>query len=92
METGMRALAALALVFGSIVAATSAAATVYVPGQYKNGIYIRPHFLDSPDQAYGAPLRLPPDPAAIKAKEEAPSPAMLEPQAVPQKARALPAS
>jgi hypothetical protein len=92
METGMRALAASALVFGSIVAATSASATVYVPGQYKNGIYIRPHFLDSPDQTYRGPLLLPPDAAAAKAKEEAPGPAMLEPEAMPQKRRPLPAS
>ena len=88
----MRALAASALVFGSIVAATSAYATVYVPGQYKNGIYIRPHFLDSPDQVYGGPLLLPPDAAAAKAKEDVPGPVMLEPQAVPQKRRPLPAS
>jgi hypothetical protein len=92
MEAGMRALAASALVFGSIVAATSASATVYVPGQFKNGIYIRPHFLDSPDQVYDGTLLVPPDPAAIEGKEEAPSPVMLEPQAVPQKRRALPAS
>ena len=88
----MRALAASALVFGSIVAATSASATVYVPGQYKNGIYIRPHFLDSPDQSHGGPLLLPPDAAAAKAKDEAPGPAMLEPETVPQKRRQLPAS
>lgn len=88
----MRALAASVLVFGSIAAATSAWATVYVPGQYKNGIYVRPHFLDSPEQVYGGPLLLPPDAAAAKAKEEAPGPAMLEPQAVPQKRRGLPAS
>jgi len=92
MEAGMRALAAAALVFGSIVAATTASATVYVPGQYKNGIYIRPHFLDSPDQVYGGPLLLPPDPAAIKAKEDAPNRVLLEPHAVPQKRRGLPAS
>jgi hypothetical protein len=92
METGMRALAASALVFASMVAATSASATVYVPGQYRNGIYIRPHFLDSPDQVYGGPLLLPPDEAAAKAKEGAPGPVMLEPEAVPQKRRALPAS
>ena len=87
----MRALAASALVFGSIVAATSAWATVYVPGQYKNGIYIRPHFLDSPDQVYDAPLLLPPDAAGAKAKEEVPGPVLLEPQ-VPQTRRPLPAS
>jgi hypothetical protein len=92
METGMRALAASALVFASIAAATPVLATVYVPGQYKNGIYIRPHFLDSPDQVYGGPLLLPPDEAAAKAKEGTPGPVMLEPEAVPQKRRALPAS
>jgi hypothetical protein len=92
METGMRALAASALIFGSIVAATSASATVYVPGQYKDGIYIRPHFLDSPEQAHGGPLLLTPDAEAAKAKEEAPGPVMLEPEAVPQQRRPLPAS
>ena len=86
----MRALAASALIFGSIVAATSAWATVYVPGQYKDGIYIRPHFLDSPEQTRGGPLLLPPD--AEPAKEEAPGPVMLEPEAVPPQRQPLPAS
>jgi hypothetical protein len=90
METGMRALAVSALVFGSIVAATSASATVYVPGQYHKGIYIRPHFLDYPGQTIGGPLLLPPDDEAAKAKETAPDPAM--PQAVPQERQSLPAS
>ena len=88
----MRALAASALIFGSIVAATSAWATVYVPGQYKDGIYIRPHFLDSPEQTRGGPLLLPPDAEAAKAKEEAPGPVMLEPEAVPPQRQPLPAS
>jgi hypothetical protein len=92
METGMRALAVSALIFGSIVAATSASATVYVPGQYKDGIYIRPHFLDSPEQVRGGPLLLPPDAEAAKAKEEAPGPVMLEPDAVPPQRQPLPAS
>jgi hypothetical protein len=90
METGMGALVALALGFGSIVAATSAMATVYVPGQYKDGIYIRPHFLDAPDQAPVVPLLLPPDLEAAKAKE-AQGPIMMEPEA-PPKRRQLPAS
>ena len=88
----MRALAASALVFASVVAANSASATVYVPGQYKNGIYIRPHFLDSPDQVHGGPLLLPPDAAAAKDKEAAPGPVMLEPDAMPPKRRATPTS
>jgi hypothetical protein len=41
METGMRALVVLALVLGVVAVASPAAATVYVPGQYKDGIYIR---------------------------------------------------
>jgi hypothetical protein len=89
METGMGALLALALGFGSIMAATSAMATVYVPGQYKDGIYIRPHFLDAPGQAPVLPLLLPPDLEAAKAKE-AQGP-MMEP-AGPPKRRQLPAS
>jgi hypothetical protein len=85
METGMRALAASALVFGSIVAGTPASATVYVPGKYHNGVYIRPHFLDYPGQTSGGPLLLPPDDAAAKAKEEAPGRILLEPETVPPK-------
>jgi hypothetical protein len=92
MEAGMRALAASALFLGAMLAATSASATVYVPGNYKNGIYIRPHFLDSPDQVYGGTLLLPPEEAAAEAKEETPGPVMLEPQAVPEKRQPLPAS
>jgi hypothetical protein len=91
METGMRALAVSALVFGSIVAATSASAMVYVPEKYHKGIYIRPHFLEYPGQTIGGPPLLPPDDEAAKAKEAAPGPAMLE-EAVPQRREPLPAS
>lgn len=87
----MRVLVALALVFGSIAAATSASATVYVPGQYKDGIYVRPHFLDAPGQAPVGTLLLPPDLEAAKTKE-AQDQIMLEPEAVPQKRQPLPAS
>lgn len=87
----MRALVALALVFGTIAVASPAAATVYVPGQYKDGIYIRPHFLDGPGQAPVGIMLLPPDLEAAKAKE-AQGPIMLEPEAVPPKRRELPAS
>ena len=84
----------LAWVFGvaSVAVAASASGTEYVPGRYKDGVYIRPHFLDYPGQIVGGPLLLPPDAEAAKAKEQAPGPIMLEPAAVPQKRPPLPAS
>jgi hypothetical protein len=88
METGMRALVLLALMSGAV--ASPAAATVYVPGQYKDGIYIRPHFLEFPGQSSGGPLLLPPDLEAAKAKEAEGS--IMAPQEVPQKRPQLPAS
>jgi hypothetical protein len=88
----MRALAASALVFGWIVAGTSASATVYVPGKLHNGVYIRPHFLDYPGQTVGGPLLLPPADTAGKAKEETPGPTLLEPDTLPPKPGPLPAS
>ena len=87
----MRALVALALVFGWVAAAGSAAATVYVPGQYKDGVYVRPHFLDFPGQTLGGPLLLPPDLEAAKEKE-AQDQIMPEPDSLPEKRRPLPAS
>ena len=87
----MRGWVALALMCGGIAAATSAAVTVYVPGQYKDGVYIRPHFLDGPGQAPVMPLLLPPDLEAAKAKA-ARDQMMLEPGAVPQQRRDPPAS
>jgi hypothetical protein len=91
METGMRALVVLALVLGAVTGAGPAAATVYVPGQYKDGIYIRPHFLDFPGQIVGGPLLLPPDHEAAKAKQEADQ-FILAPKVIPQKRPSLPAS
>ena len=87
----MRALVALAVTLGSIAAATSVSATVYVPGQYKDGVYIRPHFLDAPGQAPVGIMLLPPDLEAVKAKEAQGS-IVLEPEEVPQKSRPAPAS
>jgi hypothetical protein len=87
----MRALVLLALVCGAVALASPAAATVYVPGQYKDGIYIRPHFLDFPGQNIGGPLLLPPDLEGARAKESEGS-IMLEPQPVPQKRPQLPES
>jgi hypothetical protein len=87
----MRALVLLALVLGAVALASPAAATVYVPGQYKDGIYIRPHFLDFPGQSVGGPLLLPPDLEAARVKGSEGS-TMLEPQPVPQKRPQLPAS
>jgi hypothetical protein len=91
METGMRALAFLALVLGAVTVAGPTAATVYVPGQYKDGIYVRPHFLDFPGQIVGRPLLLPPDDEAAKAKEDADD-LILAPKLIPQKRPSLPAS
>ena len=87
----MRALVVLALVLGAVALAGPAAATVYVPGQYKDGIYIRPHFLDFPGQTIGGPLLLPPDLEAVRAKESEDS-MMLQLQPIPQKRPQLPAS
>jgi hypothetical protein len=87
----MRALVLLALVLGAVALASPAAATVYVPGQYKDGIYIRPHFLDFPGQTIGGPLLLPPDLDAVRAKESEGS-MMLQLQPIPQKRPQLPAS
>ena len=66
-------------------------ATVYVPGQYKDGIYIRPHFLDFPGQSIGGPLLLPPDLEAAKDKKAEGS-IMLQPQRCTAKRPQLPAS
>jgi hypothetical protein len=90
METGMRVLLALVLGVTSLVA-TAASATVYVPGQYKDGIYVRPHFLDFPGQTVGGPLLLPPDHEAAKAKEALGS-TMTDRAPLLPKPRPLPAS
>ena len=87
----MRALVLLALVLGAVALASPATATVYVPGQYKDGIYIRPHFLDFPGQTIGGPLLLPPDLEAAREKESEGS-MMLQLQPIPQKRPQLPAS
>jgi hypothetical protein len=36
----------------TIIVADIARASIYVPGQLRDGIYVRPHFLASPDQTY----------------------------------------
>ena len=87
----MRVLPALVLGVTSVVAAAPASATVYVPGQYKDGIYVRPHFLDFPGQSVGRPLLLPPDQEAAKAKEALGS-TMMDRAPVLPKFRPLPAS
>ena len=87
----MRVLLALVLGVAAVAGASGASATVYVPGHYKDGIYIRPHFLDFPGQVIGRPLLLPPDEEAAKAKE-ALGPTMLDPTPIPQKRPPLPTS
>lgn len=70
----------LSLVAGCVLALSATLATdqvwasTYVPGQYRDGIYIRPHFAASPDE--GADLdwlvqRKEAD-RALKAKEQGP--------------------
>jgi hypothetical protein len=36
------------LALGMVAATGSASATIYVPGQYRDGVYTHPHFLDGP--------------------------------------------
>ena len=36
------------LAWGVVAATGSASSTIYVPGQYRDGVYTHPHFLDGP--------------------------------------------
>ncbi len=36
------------LALGVVTVAGSASAVIYVPGQYRDGVYTHPHFLDGP--------------------------------------------
>jgi hypothetical protein len=65
------------LIMGLLLAADMTLAAVYVPGQYKDGIYIRPHFLPPGEMFdHRAPLeaekgtsaRMPPKPAVLDTK------------------------
>ena len=49
----------LTLVVG-LAAAGTASAAVYVPGAIRDGVYTRPHFLDSPAVRYDRAIRLDP--------------------------------
>jgi hypothetical protein len=40
------------LALATIIVADIARASIYVPGQLRDGVYVRPHFVTSPDQAY----------------------------------------
>jgi hypothetical protein len=57
-ETVMPWLIALTLAFGTLAAAGSAAAAVYVPGHFRDGIYTRPHFLTAPAARYDREIKL----------------------------------
>lgn len=63
-------LAGFALAFGMITVVDLALASIYVPGQIRDGIYVRPHFIGSPksklEDAWPVP-RLGPAPDARKA-------------------------
>lgn len=52
-------IARLATVLLLTALANTASATVYVPGQYRNGVYVRPHFVGVPEQAREPQLALP---------------------------------
>jgi hypothetical protein len=41
-----------------VAAAGSASAAVYVPGHLRDGVYTRPHFLDSPAIRYDRKIKL----------------------------------
>ena len=47
----------LSLALG-VAAAGSASAAVYVPGHLRDGVYTRPHFLDSPAVRYDRKIKL----------------------------------
>ena len=67
----MSRLVALMLALGMVTAAGGAAATVYVPGHVRDGVYTRPHFLDAPEVRYDRRRKLdgeqasPPKPTII---------------------------
>lgn len=54
----MSRLVALTLALGVVAAAGSASAAVYVPGHIRDGIYMRPHFLDAPEVRYDRPVKM----------------------------------
>ena len=64
----------LTLAWGLVGAAATASAAVYVPGHLRDGVYTRPHFLDSPGMRYDREIKLeskagqPPKPAGLDAK------------------------
>jgi hypothetical protein len=54
----MPRLIVLMLAWGVMAGAGAASAAVYVPGQYRDGVYTRPHFLDSPAVRYDRAIKL----------------------------------
>ena len=54
----MPRLIVLTLVSGLIAGTATASAAGYVPGQYRDGVYTRPHFLDSPAVRYDREIKL----------------------------------
>jgi hypothetical protein len=74
----------LTLVLG-VAAAGSASAAVYVPGHLRDGVYTRPHFLDSPAVRYDRKIKL------EGAQDKLPKPT-IDPQLAPRKLEAEKAS
>ena len=48
-----------------VAAAGTASAAVYVPGHLRDGVYTRPHFLDSPAVRYGREIKLESEPGKL---------------------------
>ena len=72
----------LTLVVG-LTAAGSASAVVYVPGHIRDGVYTRPHFLDSPAVRYDRAIKLEGEPDKLPKPtiENQPAPEKLPPEA-----------
>ena len=64
----MPKLIVLTLACGVIAGAGTASAAVYVPGQYRDGVYTRPHFLDLPAVRYEREIKLEAEPNQLLPK------------------------
>lgn len=77
----MRALVVFGLVFGWVAAAGAGAGKIYVPGQYKDGVYTHPHFVADPEPGDVKSILPLEDPA-----QGEPTPEVLNPDALPDRA------
>ena len=75
----MSSLFVLTLAFGVMAGVGTASAAVYVPGQYRDGVYTRPHFLDSPAVRYDREIKLEGEQGKL------PKPTISDPPLLPEK-------